>query len=189
MHQFCHVSFSPVDDQLIEEAVTDNTLFLEKLSKYLDRESRVIKCWKHLAFVLKVPAEETRKFDMYTEHSPTEDMFNYLTDIWNPDLKVKELKMKLKTIYRNDVIDSLVKGIRLMWFCYFTGKMKKIAYYTSSMCNFGLFFFLGGGGKLNIYFCRMTIHTKGISRESPARLISGNCFFIENHNHYETFIA
>ena len=24
--------------------------------------------------------------------------------------------------------------------------MKKIAYYTSSMCNFGLFFFLGGGG-------------------------------------------
>ena len=23
--------------------------------------------------------------------------------------------------------------------------MKKIAYYTSSMCNFGLFFFLGGG--------------------------------------------
>ena len=24
--------------------------------------------------------------------------------------------------------------------------MKKIAYYTSSMCNFGLFFFGGGGG-------------------------------------------
>lgn len=119
MHQFCHVSFSPVDDQLrrrIEEAVTDNTLFLEKLSKYLDRESRVIKCWKHLAFVLNVPGEETRKFDMYTEHSPTEDMFNYLTDIWNPDLKVKELKMKLRTIYRNDVIDSLIKGIRFMWF-------------------------------------------------------------------------
>ena len=32
--------------------------------------------------------------------------------------------------------------------------MKKIAYYTSSMCNFGLFFFLGGGGwgGLNIDF-------------------------------------
>ena len=24
--------------------------------------------------------------------------------------------------------------------------MKKIAYYTSSMCNFGLFFFFWGGG-------------------------------------------
>ena len=37
---------------------------------------------------------------------------------------------------------------------YFTCKMKKIAYYTSSMCNFGLFFFLGGGGGggLNIDF-------------------------------------
>ena len=31
--------------------------------------------------------------------------------------------------------------------------MKKIAYYTSSMCNFGLFFFWGGGwGGLNIDF-------------------------------------
>ncbi|CAH3024571.1 unnamed protein product [Porites evermanni] len=99
-----------VDDQLISKAVTDNTLFLEKLSKYLDRESRVIKCWKHLAFVLNVPAEETRKFDMFTEHSPTEDMFNYLAENWHPDLEVRELKIKLAKIYRNDVIDSLIKG-------------------------------------------------------------------------------
>ena len=105
-----HVFFPPGDDQLISKAVTANTLLLEKLSKYLDRESRVIKCWKHLAFVLNVPAEETRKFDMYTEHSPTEDMFIYLANIWNPDVKVKELKIKLQTIYRNDVIDSLTKG-------------------------------------------------------------------------------
>ena len=119
MHQFCHVSFSPVDDQLIAKAVTDNTLLLEKLSKYLDRESRVMTCWKHLAFVLNVPAKEIRKFDMYTEHSPTEDMFNYLTDIWNPDLKVRELKMKLKTIYRMDVIDTLVKGIKFMQFTFY----------------------------------------------------------------------
>ena len=92
--------------------MTDNTLLLEKLSKHLDRESRVIKCWKHLAYVLNVPAEETRKFDMYTEHSPTEDMFNYLADTWRPDLTVKELKVKLKAVHRNDVIDSLNEGIQ-----------------------------------------------------------------------------
>ena len=150
----CHVSFSPVDDELIESAVTDNTLFLEKLSKYLDRESRVIKCWKHLAFVLNVPAEETRKFDMYTEHSPTEDMFNYLTDIWNPDLKVKELKKKLKTIYRNDVIDSLIKGIRLMWFFILPVKWRKLLI-THHLCAILVFSFFGGGGGgggLNIDF-------------------------------------
>lgn len=121
------VSFPSVDDQSISKAVTDNTLLLEKLSKYLDRESRVIKCWKHLAFVLNVPAEETRKFDMFTEHSPTEDMFNYLAENWHPDLEVRELKMKLANIYRNDVIDSLIKGIKTkQFFISCVGKM--IAY-------------------------------------------------------------
>ena len=90
--------------------VTDNTLLLEKLSKYLDKESRVIKCWKHLAYVLDVPPEEREQFDMYTEHSPTEDLFNFLSDIWNPDLTVAELKVKLKNIHRNDVIESLNRG-------------------------------------------------------------------------------
>lgn len=90
--------------------VTDNSLFLEKLSKYLDRESRVIQCWKHLAYVLSVPTEERNRFDAYTEHSPTEDLFNYLSDIWNPDLTVKELKEKLKLIHRNDVIADIEKG-------------------------------------------------------------------------------
>ena len=90
--------------------MTNNIILLEKLSKHLDRESRVIKCWKHLAYVLKVPAEETRKFDLYTEHSPTEDLFNYLGDIWRTDLRVGELKEKLKGIYRNDIIESLNKG-------------------------------------------------------------------------------
>ena len=110
---YCHIVHISliVADQLISKAVTDNALLLEKLSKDLDREGRVIKCWKHLAYVLNVPAEETRKFDMYTEHSPTEDLFNYLGDIWRPDLTVKELKVKLKAVYRNDVIDSLKKGI------------------------------------------------------------------------------
>ncbi len=83
---------------------------MERLSKYLDRESRVIKCWKHLAYVLNVPPEERGQFDMYTEHSPTEDLFNFVCDIWNPDLSVQELKVKLKNVHRNDVIDSLNRG-------------------------------------------------------------------------------
>ena len=108
--------FLSVDIQLISKAVTENLLLLEKLSKYLDRESRVIKCWKHLAFVLNVPIEETRKFDLYTEHSPTEDLFNFLTNI--PELKVVDLREKLKAIYRNDLVETLNKG-KVVPYCVF----------------------------------------------------------------------
>ena len=93
---------------------------MDKLSKYLDRESRVIKCWKHLAYVLDVPAEERVQFDMYTEHSPTEDLFNFLADIWNPDLTVLELKVKLKKIHRNDLIEGLNKGTYNVMLIFFT---------------------------------------------------------------------
>ena len=92
--------------------MTENPLLLERLSKYLDRESRIINCWKHLAFVLNVPPEETRKFDRCTEHSPTEDLFFHLADV-NPDLTVGVLKTKLKDIYRNDVIALLDEGMQL----------------------------------------------------------------------------
>ena len=101
----------PVADQSVSKEVTNNCLLLDKLSKKLDHKRRHIHCWKHLAFVLDVPAEERRKFDRYTEHSPTEDMFNYLADVMNSDLKVKELKTKLRFIYRNDVIQSLNEGM------------------------------------------------------------------------------
>lgn len=93
------------------EVVRDGSEFSDKLSKYLDREMRVIKCWKHLAYVLCVPSDETRKFEMYSEHSPTEDLFVYLAEVWHPDLKVKELKQKLQKIHRNDLIESLNTGL------------------------------------------------------------------------------
>ena len=102
----------PVADQSVSKEVTNNDLLLEKLSKKLDRERRHIQCWKHLAFVLDVPPEERRKFDRYTEHSPTEDMFNYLDDAGKADLKVEDLKTKLKAIYRNDVIKRLNEGMQ-----------------------------------------------------------------------------
>ena len=81
-------------------------------------------------FVLDVPVGERRKFDRYTEHSPTEDMFNYLADVWKPDLKVKDLKRELKDIYRNDVIQSLNEGMQtsavlflLPVVCYLSGSL------------------------------------------------------------------
>ena len=100
-------------DQLISEVVTNNSLFLEKLSKYLDRESRWIKYWKHLADVMDVPPEESNQFDVNTEHSPTEDLLDYLAGIWNQDLTVIELKEKLKLIHRSDVIADIDKGAYL----------------------------------------------------------------------------
>ena len=102
-----------VTDQLISEVVTDNSLFLEKLAKYLDLERRLIMCWKHLAYAMDVPPKERSQFDIFTEHSPTEDLLNYLSDFWNPDLKVEELKGKLKCIHRNDVINDIEKGAYL----------------------------------------------------------------------------
>ena len=103
---------------------------MDKLSKKLDRERRFIHCWKHLAFVLDVPAEERRTFNRYTEHSPTEDMFNYLADVMNSDLKVEELKTKLRFIHRNDVIQSLDEGMQtsavlflLPVVCYLSGSL------------------------------------------------------------------
>jgi len=100
-----------VADQSVSKEVTKNDLLLDKLSKKLDRERRHIHCWKHLAFVLDVPVGERRKFDRYTEHSPTEDMFNYVDNTEKADLKVKDLKTKLKAIYRNDVIIRLNEGM------------------------------------------------------------------------------
>ena len=95
---------------MVSKAVTENVLLLDKLSKYLDKESRVVKFWKHLAYVLEVPPEETQKFDIYTEHSPTEDLFNFLEGN-HPDLYVWELKKKLQAVYRNDVVEDLQKGM------------------------------------------------------------------------------
>ena len=106
---FCSLFCCTVVGHLVSKAVTENVLLLEKLSKYLDKESRVIKFWKHLAYVLEVPPEETQKFDIYTEHSPTEDLLNFLEG--NHDLCVGDLKKKLQAVYRNDVVEDLQKGM------------------------------------------------------------------------------
>lgn len=49
---------------------------------------------------------------MYTEHSPTEDLLYHVTNK-NPYLTVQQLKKKLETIFRNDVIEDLNKGMQV----------------------------------------------------------------------------
>ena len=82
---------------------------MDRLCRYLDRENRVIKYWRHLAFVLEVPPDVSRKFNMYTEQSPTGDLF-FCLPTWKPDLTVGKLKDILKVIYRNDIVESLNEG-------------------------------------------------------------------------------
>ena len=89
--------------------MTKNTLFLERLSRYLDIERRYFSCWRSLANVLGVPGDEAQKFDIYTEHSPTDDLFYDLVD--DHELKVDMLKKKLQVVMRNDVVEALQKGM------------------------------------------------------------------------------
>lgn len=104
----CFSFLCTVGDNLVSEAVTENVLLLEKLSKHLDKESQVVKSWEHLAYALQIPPTEMKKIGFYSKHSPTEDLFDVLTDAH--DVKVGELKKMLKDMYRIDVIKDLEKG-------------------------------------------------------------------------------
>lgn len=74
------------------------------------RNNRVIRNWKHLAYEIGVPSDISSSFDCDSEHSPSEDVFNYLTT-WNPEMEFSQLKIKLKDAGRNDLILMLKKGI------------------------------------------------------------------------------
>ena len=62
-----------------------------------------------MANVLGVPGDEAQKFDIYTEHSPTDDLFYVLAD--DRELNVGMLKRKLRAVLRNDVIEALRQGM------------------------------------------------------------------------------
>lgn len=88
--------------------MTENVLLLEKLSKSLDKESKVANYWEHLAYALEIPPTEIKKIGFYSKHSPTEDLFDVLSDAH--DVKVGDLKETLKEMHRNDVIKDLQEG-------------------------------------------------------------------------------
>ena len=82
---------------------------MDELALCLDREYRVIKYWKHLACELSIPPDTQKEFEIYSELSPTVQLFQILsTD--NPQLTVAKLRVALKDIHRNDLIQVL-KGL------------------------------------------------------------------------------
>ena len=94
----------------MSEVITEYFGLLDKLSIYLDHEMGVTRCWKHLAHVMGIPSKIARRFEMYFDHSPTEDLFVYLIMTSHTKYHVKDLKQKLQNIHRNDLIKSLNAG-------------------------------------------------------------------------------
>lgn len=89
-------------------SVINNLELLEGLGKYLDKESKCkeIKCWKHLCEYFEVEAKTYEDFTHSQEHSPTEDLFEFLNQ--KPkEFTVGKLKEKLSHIERSDVAGVL----------------------------------------------------------------------------------
>lgn len=106
--EFCFLFLCTVGDNLVSKAVTENAPLLEELSKHLDKESKVAKSWEHLAHALQIPPTEIKKIAFYSKLSPTEDLFDVLSDAH--DVNIGELKETLKDMHRNDVIKDLQEG-------------------------------------------------------------------------------
>ena len=88
-----------------------NSEFIEELCLCLDRDTRVMRNWRHLASILDVDSDVITRLGQYGDFSPTIRLFDYLAAS-NPDLTIKELKDNLLKIGRNDLISLLItRGI------------------------------------------------------------------------------
>ena len=88
-----------------------NSEFIEELCLCLDRDTRVMRNWRHLASILDVDSDVITRLGQYGDFSPTIRLFDYLAAS-NPDLTIKELKDNLLEIGRNDLISLLItRGI------------------------------------------------------------------------------
>lgn len=92
---------------------------MDELARCLDREYKVLKYWKHLACELNIPPDTQKEFEIYFELSPTVHLFQFLSTS-NPQLKIGKLRVVLKDIHRNDLIQEL-KGLYFSKYfhCYF----------------------------------------------------------------------
>lgn len=88
---------------------------MDQLAWCLDREYRVIKNWKYLAYKLDIPPDIQKKFEIPFELSPTLQLFQYLSTA-DLELNIGKLKQVLKDIGRNDICGKL-KGLH--FFKYF----------------------------------------------------------------------
>ena len=82
---------------------------MDELGGCLDKPYHVIKYWKHLAYELKVPPIISRQFELYSAHSPSIKLFEYL-QVKKPELTVRDLKEAFGKIYRNDLVKMLNEG-------------------------------------------------------------------------------
>ena len=82
---------------------------MDELARCLDREYKVVKYWKHLVWELGIPADVQKGFEIYYELSPTVHLFQFLSTN-DPHLRIGKLKLALKDIHRNDLIEEL-KGV------------------------------------------------------------------------------
>ena len=91
------------------DVLLNNPSVLDDLSRCLDKELKVISYWLHLAYELKIPADVYRRFEGYTDFSPTIRMFDYL-QATRPKLTVGDLNAALTRIYRMDLIKLVSKS-------------------------------------------------------------------------------
>ena len=89
--------------------VVDNAILMDELARCLDRTYIMMKYWKHLAWELNIPPDTQKEFEIYFELSPTVHLFQFLSTS-NPQLTIGKLRVALKDIHRNDLIQEL-KGL------------------------------------------------------------------------------
>ena len=88
---------------------------LDSMAKLLDRSYSTVSYWPHLAAKLEVSEKKRTRIKLYSKnvHSPTEDLFDYLSDT-QPNLRVEEMLAALGEIERFDVkaiLDEQYRGI------------------------------------------------------------------------------
>ena len=84
--------------------VVGNHALVDELARCLDKEYRVLKYWKHMAYSLKIPPEIQKGFEVYFELSPTVHLFPFLSTLTGRDpLTTGKLKTALQDIHRNDL--------------------------------------------------------------------------------------
>ena len=94
----------------LAKSLLDNLELLEGLGRCLDKEHRygMEKCWKHLAEYFEVEANIYEDFTYSRENSPTEDLFEFLKTRTPQEFTLDQLKDKLNSIDRQDVIQDVI---------------------------------------------------------------------------------
>lgn len=95
----------PLVGDPLATSVRNNLELLEGLANCLDKEYEggKIKCWKHLCEYFGVEAKTYEDFPCSKEHSPTEDLFEFLKTTRSKEFTVGKLKDMLSSIERPDV--------------------------------------------------------------------------------------